>query len=94
MIVKPSSLEFPFKVEKLEEEIMNLKTDQEIETEKLNDSIVQLNPVQEVIDIDFPVIIAMCTTYRPSFPPYTHVHWTQDILRITGNLDEYFQEVT
>ena len=24
------------------------------------------------------------------FPPHTHVHCTQEILIITGNLDEYF----
>ena len=28
-----------------------------------------------------------------SFPPHTHVNYTQEILRITGNLTEYLQKV-
>ena len=31
---------------------------------------------------------------QAAFPPRTHVHSTQEIARITGNLDEYFQKVT
>ena len=31
---------------------------------------------------------------RPSFPPCTRIHCTQEILRLTGNLGEYFQKVT
>jgi hypothetical protein len=31
---------------------------------------------------------------RLSFPPRTHIHGTQEILRITGNLYEYFQKLT
>ena len=30
---------------------------------------------------------------RPSFPPHTHIHCTQEILRIAGNLDQYFTKV-
>lgn len=46
MIVQHSSLTFPFKAEKIEEEITkkNLKADQEVKTNELIERIVKLNP--------------------------------------------------
>ena len=66
MIVKPSSQEVPCKVDKLDEEIstMSVKTVQEVKTEEVDNSLVQINAVEKVkLDLDIPAINAMCTNY-------------------------------
>ena len=66
MIVKHSSQEVPCKVDKLDEEITmkSVKTVQEVKTEEVDNSLVQINAVEKVkLDLDIPAINAMCTNY-------------------------------
>jgi hypothetical protein len=42
----------------------NCKADPKVKTDKVNTSIIQLNPVEKVkLDLDIPAINAMCTNY-------------------------------
>ena len=64
MIVKHSSQEVPCKVDKLDEEINMKSVKNEVKTEEVDNSLVQINAVEKVkLDLDIPAINAMCTNY-------------------------------
>ena len=66
VIVKHASPKVPFKIDKLEEEIIEkkLRTDEDVKTEEIDRNLAEVNPYEkDKLDIDIPAINSMFTTY-------------------------------